>query len=102
MNWVNVFNRVKRLCDNWEANSPPLPPDARHLLRRMARAIVLDAAALCAARASQEGKPWSKRCEANTCAGVIRHFLLCEEGESVCPRCDCVGRVHCNHEGVKR
>ena len=50
----NVFERVARLCDQWERQAGPLPPDARHLLAKMARAIVLDAAGVTAVRIKED------------------------------------------------
>jgi hypothetical protein len=98
----NVFDRVGRLCDQWERQAGPLPPDARHLLCRMARAIVLDAAGVCDLRAAPEAKPFWQRNEASKCGYAVRHYLLCRDGESVCLHCEGAGCRRCLHRGVRR
>lgn len=106
----NVYDRVERLCDQWErvaaepgvSRCPPLPPDARHLLRQLARRIVLDAAGLCDLRARPEDKSMSVRNEATKCGSAVRHFLLCRDGEHVCYHCDGAGCRHCRMAGVVR
>lgn len=99
---MNVFEEVTRLCDQWERQSGPLPPDARHQLCQLVRRIVLKAARCCARRAEPEDKSMSTRNEARKCASAVRHYLLCKEGESVCLHCDGEGCPYCHMKGVRR
>lgn len=98
---MNAYDRIEQLCDQWESNASPLPPDARHLLRKVVRQVVLDAAAACDRRASVAERPIMIRSEATKCGAQIRHELLCQEGESVCLLCDGDGCPHCD-DGIKR
>jgi hypothetical protein len=95
-----ALERAERLCGQWQRTAPPLPPDALHLLKRLAWRIVLDAALPCGARASVKARPMSVRNEATECGVAIRHHLLCAEGESVCLRCDGEGCPVCHQIGV--
>jgi hypothetical protein len=70
-------------------------------LREFARSVVLDAAAVCEARAAPAEKPTAARHEARKCADAVRHFLLCREGESVCLYCDGKACRKCKGTGVK-
>jgi hypothetical protein len=97
-----VFVRIERLCDQWGRNAPPLPADARHLLRKLAKEIVLEAAGLCDLRAQPEDKSMSVRNEARKCGDAIRFFLLCAEDETICLHCDGAGCPRCNHEGIRK
>ena len=97
---MTVFERVEKLCDQWERTAGPLPPDARHLLRKLARQIVLDAAALCRGRSL--GRPLGVKNEAIKCADTVTHFLLCRDGEAVCLKCDGAGCPACGHQGVRK
>lgn len=99
---INVFDRVERLCDQWERNAGPLPPDARHLLRKMVRRVVLDAARLCDLRGQPGDKNMSLRNEARKCADAVRFFLLAGENETVCIPCDGEGCRHCSQSGIRR
>lgn len=102
MSDLNALSRVDRLCDQWERNAGPLPPDARHLLRRLAKRIALDAAKVCEWRAQPEAKSMSLRNEARKCADAVRFFLLCDEGETVCLKCDGEGCERCGHRGIRK
>jgi hypothetical protein len=96
----DVFARADRLCGQWERNAGPLPPDARHLSKRLLRRVVLDAARVCERRAAIEAKPMSVRNEASKCASAVRHWLLCGENQQVCVPCDGEGCRRCRWAGV--
>ncbi len=95
----NVYDRAERLCEQWERTAS-LPPDARHLLRKLVRGVVLDAARLCDLRAKPEEKPEVVRSEAIKCASSVRHGLLCRAGERCCYHCDGAGCRSCGMRGV--
>jgi hypothetical protein len=98
---LNVFARVELLCDQWELTAcRALPPDARHLLRKLARRIALDAGRLCDLRAEPEAKSMAVRSEARKCAASVRHYLLCGDRETVCLHCDGEGCRKCNQSGI--
>lgn len=97
---MNAFDEVERLCSQWERTAKKLPPDARHLLRKLAKQIVLEAADVCDRRAV--GRPIPTGNEAKKCASSIRHFLLCKEGESICLHCDGAGCERCEQTGIKQ
>ncbi len=99
---LNVFARVDVLCDQWERCGVPVPLDTRHLLCKMVKRIVLDAAKVCDGRAKPEDKSWATRGEARKCADAVRFFLLAKEGESVCLRCDGEGCVWCGQKGIRK
>jgi hypothetical protein len=48
---MNVFDEVENLCSQWETTAGNLPPDARHLLKKLAKMIVLEAGRVCDAMA---------------------------------------------------
>lgn len=98
---VNAFVQINQLCDQWERTAPPLPPDARHLLHKVAKEIVLDCARVCDRRASVDERSISIRNEATKCGAQIRHALLCHPNESVCLYCDGDGCARCCHKGIK-
>lgn len=104
---MTIFKMVNDLCDQWERRAesgfcPPLPSDGRHLITQLARQIVMDAASQCDKRANRDVSSYAKRHEAMKCGAQIRHNLLCEEGESICLRCDGTRCVYCAYEGIKR
>ncbi len=94
-----VFEVVEHLMDQWERRFP-VPADARLLLKKIVREIVLDAAHVCEMRA-ESYSDISRAQVAQKCADGIRHILLCAEGESVCLRCDGVGCERCEYTGIK-
>lgn len=96
---MTVFARIEVLLGQWE-RAAPLPPYARHLLRKLARRIVLDAAAVCRAR-SLSDRPQARKNEAVCCADQLTHALLCGEGQSVCLKCDGEGCRACAWAGVR-
>ena len=96
-----ALEKIDRLCDQWEKNSPPLPPDARHLLLKVAKEIVLDCARICDQRASVTDRSVSVRNEATKCGAQIRHVMLCHPNESICLYCDGDGCDRCGHKGTK-
>lgn len=104
---TTAFQRVDKLCDQWERTAGPLPPDARHLLRKLAKELVLDCAKQCDGRADGRirgdgaGRHMVVNGEARKCADQVRHNMLCGEGESVCISCDGEGCNRCNRIGIK-
>lgn len=98
----NIFDEVNRLCDQWERTAGHLPPDARHLLTKLAREIVLHAAGVCKSRGSVEERTIGIRNEANKCAAGICHALLCHHGvEECCLNCDGGGCERCDQRGIR-
>lgn len=67
----------------------------REALRRLAREVVLDAAALCDMRAAVPDRTMTVRNEATKCASAVRHWLLCREDERICYYCDGAGCTQC-------
>ena len=95
---MNVFDEVNRLCNQWERKAGPLPPDACHLLRKLVRTIVLQAAAVCRGRSL--GRAMVVAQEAKKCADQVAHELLCNEGERICYHCDGYGCPGCGQRGI--
>lgn len=99
---MNAFERIEILCNQWERTAPPLPTDARHLLTKLAKEIVLDCAAQCDNRGRPADKNIAIRQEAKKCADQIRWAMLCKDGESVCLHCDGKGCQTCEQTGIRR
>lgn len=100
---MNIFDEVNSLCDQWERNTGPLPDDARHLITKLARSIVIEAGRICEARGSVETRSIPIRNEAKKCAGQLRHGLLCHHGfEECCILCDGAGCRRCEQTGLKK
>ena len=93
-----AFEEVNRLCDQWE-RAAPLPPDARHLLHKLVKRLVMQAAQVCVDRANV-GAFVMAQSEARKCADSIRHHLLCGESEYVCYSCDGAGCGKCR-DGIR-